>query len=208
MSEELAPAPGIARSYRSASFVPSLSSFTLLLDPPASGAWNMAVDEALLEAAAAEGQCTLRFYRWQEPTLSLGYFQTYADRWQPRGRAAGGGSPPFERRRRHSARSGTDLQLRGAQPSPAGRRSAGILWGGSRQPDRGAGRVGHRGAMCARPTRASQNRQPFLCFQRRRPGDVLLGDAKIAGSAAAALPRRGATARQRSVGPIGRGAGA
>ena len=36
----------------------------------------MAVDEALLEAAAADGQCTLRFYRWEEPTLSLGYFQS------------------------------------------------------------------------------------------------------------------------------------
>ena len=58
------------------------SPFRLLLDPPASGAWNMAVDEVLLEAAAADGQCTLRFYRWEEPTLSLGYFQTYADRWQ------------------------------------------------------------------------------------------------------------------------------
>ena len=54
--------------------------FRLLLDPPAPGAWNMAVDETLLEAAAAEGQCTLRFYQWAEPTLSLGYFQPYADR--------------------------------------------------------------------------------------------------------------------------------
>ena len=42
----------------------------------------MAVDEALLETAAADGQCTLRLYRWQEPTLSLGYFQAYGDRWQ------------------------------------------------------------------------------------------------------------------------------
>ena len=58
------------------------SDFHLLLDPPAAGAWNMAVDETLLEAAAAEGQCTLRFYQWAEPTLSLGYFQAYADRNQ------------------------------------------------------------------------------------------------------------------------------
>jgi len=56
--------------------------FHLLLDPPAAGSWNMAVDEALLEAAAVEGQCTLRFYQWAEPTLSLGYFQAYADRNQ------------------------------------------------------------------------------------------------------------------------------
>jgi lipoate-protein ligase A len=42
---------------------------------PHSGAWNMAVDEALLETAVDEGKCTLRFYRWSEPTVSLGYFQ-------------------------------------------------------------------------------------------------------------------------------------
>ena len=60
---------------------PPPSAFRLLLDPPASGALNMAIDEALLAAAATSGQSTLRFYRWAEPTLSLGYFQPYADRW-------------------------------------------------------------------------------------------------------------------------------
>lgn len=40
----------------------------------ASGAWNMAVDEVLLEQAA-HGQCILRFYRWQPAAVSLGYFQ-------------------------------------------------------------------------------------------------------------------------------------
>ena len=47
----------------------------LILDLPADGAWNMALDEALLEAAKTDGVATLRFYTWQEPTLSLGYFQ-------------------------------------------------------------------------------------------------------------------------------------
>jgi lipoate-protein ligase A len=42
---------------------------------PASGAWNMAVDEALLESAVAGGPCTLRWYRWERATLSIGYFQ-------------------------------------------------------------------------------------------------------------------------------------
>jgi lipoyl(octanoyl) transferase len=46
---------------------------------PASGAWNMAVDEVLLESALRDGICTLRWYRWQEPTLSLGYFQSPDD---------------------------------------------------------------------------------------------------------------------------------
>src|SRR5262249_6356672 len=54
----------------------------LLVDPPASGPWNMAVDEALLETAVATGQATVRFYEWQEPTLSLGYFQSLDDRQQ------------------------------------------------------------------------------------------------------------------------------
>src|ERR1700682_6410647 len=51
----------------------------LLIDPPALGAWNMAVDQALLEHAASGGW-TLRFYSWIEPTLSLGYFQAHRDR--------------------------------------------------------------------------------------------------------------------------------
>ena len=47
-------------------------SWLLLIDPPASGAWNMALDAALLEAAATEGLATLRLYAWDPPTLSFG----------------------------------------------------------------------------------------------------------------------------------------
>lgn len=35
----------------------------------------MAVDELLLEGALAGGTCSLRLYRWEAATLSLGYFQ-------------------------------------------------------------------------------------------------------------------------------------
>ena len=35
----------------------------------------MAVDEALLDAAARNKLCAFRLYQWEEPTLSLGYFQ-------------------------------------------------------------------------------------------------------------------------------------
>jgi lipoate-protein ligase A len=35
----------------------------------------MAVDEALLESAVAGGPSTLRWYRWDRATLSIGYFQ-------------------------------------------------------------------------------------------------------------------------------------
>lgn len=48
----------------------------LIIDtPPHSGAWNMAVDEALLEAAVEGADPVLRWYQWDAATLSLGYFQ-------------------------------------------------------------------------------------------------------------------------------------
>lgn len=51
-------------------------SWRLLVDPPADGAWNMAVDEVLLDGVAAgTAPPTLRFYQWNPPCLSLGYFQ-------------------------------------------------------------------------------------------------------------------------------------
>jgi len=40
-------------------------------------AFNMGLDEALLESA--ESPPTLRFYSWRPDTLSLGYFQRFAD---------------------------------------------------------------------------------------------------------------------------------
>lgn len=48
-------------------------------DRPRRGAENMAVDEAILLAhAAGKVPPTLRFYRWEPPAVSLGYFQDYA----------------------------------------------------------------------------------------------------------------------------------
>src|SRR5438045_5104214 len=50
----------------------------LLVDAPASGAWNMAVDEVLLDGVAAgTTPPTIRFYGWTPPCLSLGYFQPF-----------------------------------------------------------------------------------------------------------------------------------
>ena len=47
----------------------------LILDPPQSGSWNMAVDEMLLLAAQVNKQAVLRLYQWNPATLTLGYFQ-------------------------------------------------------------------------------------------------------------------------------------
>lgn len=56
------------------------SNWRLLKTSPASGAWNMAVDEAIIEAAVrGDVPPTLRLYAWQPPCLSLGYAQPFSD---------------------------------------------------------------------------------------------------------------------------------
>ncbi|MGD8456230.1 MAG: biotin/lipoate A/B protein ligase family protein [Anaerolineales bacterium] len=53
------------------------SSWRLLKTPPANGAWNMAVDEAILESVGrCESPPTLRLFAWTPPCLSLGYAQS------------------------------------------------------------------------------------------------------------------------------------
>ena len=155
----------------------------LILDGQHDGDWNMAVDEALLLSTAASGTATLRFYGWSVPTVSLGYFQPYADRQSHLTsrpcplvrRATGGGAivhdreltysfaaPVMDQARRHvqelyHAFHGTLIDVLAAFDISA--------------------------QLCRNGTVASRSAQPFLCFQRRCPGDVLLGDHKIAGSA-------------------------
>jgi len=52
----------------------------LYISPPATGAWNMAVDEAILEHVTRDDVLpTLRLYRWEPPCLSLGRSQPFAD---------------------------------------------------------------------------------------------------------------------------------
>jgi lipoate-protein ligase A len=193
---------------------PSLSTFRLLVDPPAHGAWNMAVDEALLEEAAAEGRCTLRLYGWSEPTLSLGYFQAYADRREhsaslacPAVRRPSGGGAIL-----HDCELTYSLAVAECHPLAFNRLRTyqvvhealiGALaqWGieaemfsqpGSRRSD---------APLCDSATK----RRPFLCFQRRSPGDVLLGGVKIAGSA---QRRRGGAVLQHGSVLLGRSAAA
>jgi lipoate-protein ligase A len=58
----------------------STTEWRLLITPPSPGAWNMAVDEAILEAVDQEAVLpTLRFYAWEPPCLSIGYAQPISD---------------------------------------------------------------------------------------------------------------------------------
>ncbi len=67
-----------------------MDTWRLLLTPPARGAWNMAVDEAILEACGRGASLpALRLYAWQPPCLSLGYAQPFTDADLPRLQARG-----------------------------------------------------------------------------------------------------------------------
>jgi lipoate-protein ligase A len=57
-----------------------LRTWRLIKTAPARGAWNMAVDEALLEGMTSSGALpVLRLYAWEPPCLSLGVAQPAAD---------------------------------------------------------------------------------------------------------------------------------
>ena len=144
--------------------------------------------------AAAEGQATLRFYQWSAPTLSLGYFQAYTDRQGHRAsldcdvvrRQSGGGAIL------HDCELTYSLAVPEGHPLAVHRlRTYRVIhqtlietlgrWGVEARlcdPGRDGFGCGETGQ-----TPAAEARQPFLCFERRAPGDVLIGGVKIAGSA-------------------------
>ena len=164
--------------------------FRLLIDPPAAGAWNMAVDEALLETATADGVATLRFYGWEEPTLSLGYFQSAAERDQHPAsrrcplvrRASGGGAILHDRELTYSVaipQRGTslcaarDLYDAFHETLLATLGELGIA----------AELYRVAAANCLGNPESGVGQQPFLCFQRRTCSDIVYNGAKIVGSA-------------------------
>jgi lipoate-protein ligase A len=56
------------------------ATWRLIVNSPSQGAWNMAVDESLLEhVGRGESLSTLRLYAWEPACLSLGYAQPFAD---------------------------------------------------------------------------------------------------------------------------------
>jgi len=53
--------------------------FFLLNSGKCGAAFNMALDEALLEAVSRPGQPVLRFYGWTQPAATFGYFQKISE---------------------------------------------------------------------------------------------------------------------------------
>ncbi len=57
-----------------------MDTWRLLITPPARGAWNMALDESILEhIGRGKSMPTLRLYAWEPACLSLGHAQPFAD---------------------------------------------------------------------------------------------------------------------------------
>ena len=53
--------------------------FFLLDSGKCPAAFNMALDEALLDSVSRLGKPVLRFYGWTEPAATFGYFQKFSD---------------------------------------------------------------------------------------------------------------------------------
>jgi lipoate-protein ligase A len=148
----------------------------LIIDEPADGAWNMAADDTLVESAAAEGVAMLRLYQWR-PTLSLGYFQKYAERESHAASAAlpcvrrssGGGALVHDRELTYSlalpaaALKGVDTHSLYCQAHKAVIAAVAEL----------GGEV-ERLSLCDPEKQPRPQREPFLCFLRRADGDLLV----------------------------------
>jgi lipoate-protein ligase A len=155
----------------------------LLIDQSTAGIRNMAIDDALLQDAAENGTATLRFYGWDEPTLSLGYFQRYADRQLH----AASRHCALVRRQTGGGAILHDLELTYSLTLPPSHQLA-------TQNERLYYAV-HEEFIAALSSLASRSTppwklatrdecdqcgpdgQPFLCFLRQSPGDVILTTA-------------------------------
>ncbi len=165
--------------------------FRLLIDPPLDGAANMARDESLLEAVGrGDSPPTLRFYQWSPATISLGYFQDYAEYAKlppPAGQLA------VVRRQTGGGAILHDLELTYSLTVPIDH--AFIAGNASRLYERvhaaaaallreiGVPVVGPASSRSDSAHAGCSQRGPFFCFERHGPIDLLAHGRKIMGSA-------------------------
>ena len=145
----------------------------------ADGPRNMAADEVLLESAAA-GTASLRFYGWSQATLSLGYFQSEQVRRTEKALE----QLPYVRRQTGGAALVHHHELTYALGLPAGFPwQSGEPWL-QRMHAIIASALGKLGfAASVYIPSAKEVFAGALCFQHFTAGDILIGSAKIVGSA-------------------------
>ncbi len=147
-----------------------------------SGPVNMAHDDVLL-LAAERGVASLRFYTWNEPTLSLGYFQLASEReTHPRLAAL-----PWVRRATGGAAivhdPSTEFTYAFAVPGGERWQKLGVSLICEfhyiiRDVLKSLG-VAARSVVCGEEVKHG----PMLCFLHQTAGDLVCGRSKIAGSA-------------------------
>lgn len=160
---------------------PARASFVCRLLPyaVADGPHNMAADSVLLESAAA-GIASLRFYGWSEATLSLGYFQSE----QVRRAEATLARLPYVRRPTGGATLVHQHEVTYALGLPAGSPwQTGEPWL-QRMHAIIASALAELAVSVRVYTPAGKDSYAgVLCFQHFTAGDLLIGSAKVAGSA-------------------------
>lgn len=156
----------------------------------------MAFDEALLEAARTSGLLAVRFYRWQEPTLSLGYFQKQLPdsipdelrRLPSVRRLSGGGAILHHREWTYSCVLPPEHPL-ALEPVK--------LYEVVHQEIVALLNEQEIAAQLRGKSIDEVHAEPFLCFGRQDPRDIVLGPHKIVGSAQ--RRRRGAVLQHGSL---------
>jgi len=148
---------------------------------------NMAVDQLLLQSIEGASPPVLRFYRWNEPTLSLGYFQSLADRQLHSDsgpcaivrRATGGGAILHHHEITYSvAVAAKNL----AGPALDLYRQIHQVWIETLA-DFGVSARVYRELPESCPAESAATPESFLCFQRRTDEDLIISGYKILGSA-------------------------
>lgn len=162
------------------------------VDTPRTGLENMAIDRELLEKAERDRCAWLRVYRWSEPTLSLGHFQSAADRAHHSAsanlptvqRASGGGAIVHDREWTYAIalpvnrnRVGAATELYDCIHDCLVRQLRQLGWNAEKWTS------ACENAPPAKLPPASPPSPPFLCFQRRSCGDIICGQWKVVGSA-------------------------
>jgi lipoate-protein ligase A len=149
----------------------------------ADGPANMAWDEALLDAAAADPSAAyFRTYGWSVPTLSLGYFQRYAEveadpRWRdvPVVRRPTGGGAIWH----HGELTYALVIPRG---HPLARQARELYHAVHTQLAVLLGSVGVDARLRGPLREEMRKNLPFLCFTDPHAVDILITGAKVVGS--------------------------
>tara|TARA_R110000868_G_scaffold411788_2_gene710925 strand:- start:140812 stop:141513 length:702 start_codon:yes stop_codon:yes gene_type:complete len=155
----------------------------------------MAIDETLLESAANQQRCTLRWYQWNQPTISLGYFQKNeaedsAEIWKdlPRVRRLSGGGAIL-----HHHELTYSFALPGSHPLA---KTPPELYVAIHQPIIDV-LAAHGLQVQFRGVSFRSKSEPFLCFGRGDERDLVYQGQKILGSAQ--RRRRGAIVQHGSL---------